>query len=448
MSESDNFSAYRAELTRSVNDPPCIPFLGDFLTQITQTQAYFAMRRRKTLAKQRLEKAVIADNSDKNAKAEEKDKPKQDEASVDEALCSASAKESGEEDTMSCSDRRNTINEKVTEEETVEKAVVTEKLNTADTQASDADEVDQGEKFIDTKENGHVNSSDVPGEGIGEKRPLSLSFERGTSDEDAGQLDKFERESIRRSVANITNAMFQTGSKYNASRNDDEFLEALNEYLENPEVPEVPVFSDTEPVETSPVARDKKCSYVQNNKSSILQESDHNDGHLTDLSDLCTYEDHGVGSTSSYDLSPTAYPVPIMPTNSESEKTPVSSATHMSARNDLVVKKTHARNDSNDSGVVIQNGRSSRASEDLNASRENLCAPVSEENDNPSFEDSKHCDDNDLNEEPEANNVDGRVFKALPVLETDISETRKLEERIRSEKPQGEETKFNKKGKI
>ena len=46
MSEAENFSAYRDDLCNAVNKPPCLPFLGDFLTQIAQTQAYLAVKRK------------------------------------------------------------------------------------------------------------------------------------------------------------------------------------------------------------------------------------------------------------------------------------------------------------------------------------------------------------------------------------------------------------------
>ena len=45
MSEEDNFAAYRQELHSFMGQGnPCLPFLGDFLTQIAQTQTYLACR--------------------------------------------------------------------------------------------------------------------------------------------------------------------------------------------------------------------------------------------------------------------------------------------------------------------------------------------------------------------------------------------------------------------
>ena len=45
MTEEDNFAAYRAELDSLPG--PCIPFLGNVLTQIAQTQAYASIRRKR-----------------------------------------------------------------------------------------------------------------------------------------------------------------------------------------------------------------------------------------------------------------------------------------------------------------------------------------------------------------------------------------------------------------
>ena len=47
MSEDDNFAAYRNEVDNLMNQKaPCLPFLGDFLTQIAQTQTYLACRKK------------------------------------------------------------------------------------------------------------------------------------------------------------------------------------------------------------------------------------------------------------------------------------------------------------------------------------------------------------------------------------------------------------------
>ncbi len=49
MSEEDNFAAYRNEVDNLMNQKaPCLPFLGDFLTQIAQTQTYLACREKKS----------------------------------------------------------------------------------------------------------------------------------------------------------------------------------------------------------------------------------------------------------------------------------------------------------------------------------------------------------------------------------------------------------------
>lgn len=47
MSEEDNFALYRSEVDNLMNqNAACLPFLGDFLTQIAQTQTYLACRKK------------------------------------------------------------------------------------------------------------------------------------------------------------------------------------------------------------------------------------------------------------------------------------------------------------------------------------------------------------------------------------------------------------------
>ena len=49
MSEDNNFAAYRNEVANLMSqNAPCLPFVGDFLTQITQTQTYKACRKEKS----------------------------------------------------------------------------------------------------------------------------------------------------------------------------------------------------------------------------------------------------------------------------------------------------------------------------------------------------------------------------------------------------------------
>ena len=49
MSEEVNFAAYRNELDNLMDqDVPCLPFLGNFLTQIAQTQTYLACRKKES----------------------------------------------------------------------------------------------------------------------------------------------------------------------------------------------------------------------------------------------------------------------------------------------------------------------------------------------------------------------------------------------------------------
>ena len=49
MGESENFSLYRTELSTFLDNGPCLPFLGNFLTEIAQTHTYLACRRKKQL---------------------------------------------------------------------------------------------------------------------------------------------------------------------------------------------------------------------------------------------------------------------------------------------------------------------------------------------------------------------------------------------------------------
>jgi len=49
MGESDNFSLYRSELSACLENGPCLPFLGNFLTEIAQTHTYLACKRKKLI---------------------------------------------------------------------------------------------------------------------------------------------------------------------------------------------------------------------------------------------------------------------------------------------------------------------------------------------------------------------------------------------------------------
>lgn len=49
MGESDNFMLYRTELSNCLENGPCLPFLGNFLTEIAQTHTYLACTRKKLL---------------------------------------------------------------------------------------------------------------------------------------------------------------------------------------------------------------------------------------------------------------------------------------------------------------------------------------------------------------------------------------------------------------
>lgn len=47
MGESENFLLYRRELSNSLESGPCLPFLGNFLTEIATRHAYLACKRKK-----------------------------------------------------------------------------------------------------------------------------------------------------------------------------------------------------------------------------------------------------------------------------------------------------------------------------------------------------------------------------------------------------------------
>lgn len=47
MGESDNFALYRKEMANCLANGPCLPFLGDFLTQIAQSQAFMSVKRKR-----------------------------------------------------------------------------------------------------------------------------------------------------------------------------------------------------------------------------------------------------------------------------------------------------------------------------------------------------------------------------------------------------------------
>lgn len=64
MSEEDNFAAYRNEVDNLMNQKaPCLPFLGDFLTQIAQTQTYLSCRKKTSPESRKNEAATQSDPS-------------------------------------------------------------------------------------------------------------------------------------------------------------------------------------------------------------------------------------------------------------------------------------------------------------------------------------------------------------------------------------------------
>ena len=433
MSEEQNFLTYREELRHNLKDPPCLPFLGDFLTQIAQTQAYVAMRRKRSLAKQRLEKASTSS-------CIEKEKENEKEASID--LCSkegdVAIKSNENEDSLRLKKpEENDVKkiEKVLEshkEKSIEKVEKNLELSFIEEQNNEKisenfnshfgiDEVDVAGSDAE-KDEQFVLPDSLPGNVSKKNRDHDVSHCEGSTSsdidsEDYENLNKKERESIHRSIRGITKAMFQTGNTYESSENDNEFLEALNEYLDDQTEPENPVFNDGE----------AKVDEIVTKRSSTIDIRKNNQGKDSH----CLSDDHGVGSASSYDLSP------IIHSPDTTTYFPIDKAG--------AEKKTHARNDSNDSGVVLQNGRSSRASEELNGSRDNLSTVVSERNDNQGFEDSKISRDIEVvSKDTDDYHDGGGSSKMIPILDRNGSESKKLEERIKRGRPIEEETKHRK----
>lgn len=68
MSEEDNFAAYRQELDSLMRQGnPCLPFLGDFLTQIAQTQTYLACRKKKSPPKKETQEYMPSSNESESS---------------------------------------------------------------------------------------------------------------------------------------------------------------------------------------------------------------------------------------------------------------------------------------------------------------------------------------------------------------------------------------------
>ena len=437
MSEDQNFSSYREELKNSLKDSPCLPFLGDFLTQIAQTQAYVAMRRKRSLAKQRMEKASVSSHTEKVTSAVNEKEACSSQCSKIEGIAEHEGEACVGDKKLGLSDaekieicgEENNSNHLPGNEEKISDVSFTgnndeennDKENSKDFVSNFGfDEVDKNSG--NTEKENQIELPDL----IEESDELSHrhAYNNSLCDEPASleldgdeyvNLNRKERESIRRSIHGITKAMFQNGSSYQSSENDNEFLEALNEYLENEAEQEISVFVDTEAQRGKTVGSNSPAIDIQNKK------------YLGSCSD-----DNGVGSASSYELSPT---IP------ESNRTGFL-VDHL-VDQDNAEKKTHARNDSNDSGVVLQNGRLSRASEELSGSRDNLHAVVSDSNCSNPVEDSKVAHDTDPSVE-EKGVVDGRSCKLIPILDRNCSEMKKLEEKIKRGRPIEEETKHKK----
>lgn len=64
MGESDNFALYRKEMESCLSSGPCLPFLGDFLTQIAQTQAFMSVKRKRQKTTKQNQDSKAKDSTD------------------------------------------------------------------------------------------------------------------------------------------------------------------------------------------------------------------------------------------------------------------------------------------------------------------------------------------------------------------------------------------------
>lgn len=71
MSENNNFSIYRQEISTALRNPPCIPFLGNFLTQVAHTHAYMAVHVKYKRNHSFLENGSIRNKTEKKNRAKE-----------------------------------------------------------------------------------------------------------------------------------------------------------------------------------------------------------------------------------------------------------------------------------------------------------------------------------------------------------------------------------------
>ena len=439
MSEDQNFSAYREELKQSLRDSHCLPFLGDFLTQIAQTQAYVAMRRKRSLAKQRLEKAsatsclekdpcTVSQKEDCSNQCNENEETFVAKYERDICIGHTNLEENNVKKIEKFRKKSRSNDQSENEEKNSDLSFNEEKdeKNTKDFISNfGVDEVDTDTKDVDKEEVGSTEGDD-----LGDSR---MQCEETASSELDGDeyvnLNRRERDRLRRSIHGMTKAMFQNGGRYHTSENDNEILEALNEYIENQSDGEIPVFTDID-------AKGREIAAISSSSGIDIQDKQYL---------CCSSDDYGVGSASSYELSP------IMP---DPEKTAEEfsavqggaiqgDAVQGGTVQDGAEKKTHARNDSNDSGVVLQNGRLSRASEELYGSRENLNTVVSENTYSNALGDSKFAEDTGVPVE-EKGEVDRKSCRIIPILDSCDSESKKLEEKIKSGRPIDEETKHKK----
>ena len=478
MSETENFVTYRAELSRNLKDPPCLPFLGDFLTQIAQTQAYLAMKRKRSLAKQRLEKSSVmsstehsvATKSDVLGNSRPTSSAANDEAKViveaapdkscrvEEKSLVVEAKDNveknGREKYKISENEEKNLDLIHQETENSDKNLLDCVLNTGLDETDSKVDVRNSNSKLERKEvslgeNERCLSPNLFAYNVKNLTDLHNKVIECSRSKSEVRLSRKERESIRKSISGVTAAMFQQGSKYQNSENNEELLEALNEYLDNPEVGDLPVFADIEANKDESTPDDvgteskfaysnsddtKTCTCDRNEEEQSRAEADairiHRGSDKSDVPDVCVCCDHGVGSSSSYGMSPTT----CLPDNSSL----------LESKEDDDDKRTHNRCDSNDSGVVLHNGRSSRASEELNGSQENLNNVGSDGHENSGFEDSKLGRDIDIIMEDSVDTADEKCCKTIPILERAESQTRQLEERIRKAKPQDEEAKYKK----
>eukprot|EP00794_Sanderia_malayensis_P018180 gene18180-19994_t len=470
MGETDNFSAYRDDLARSLNSPPCLPFLGDFLTQIAQTQAYLAVQRKRSFT-QRMEKASVSRNriSIQSPLTEDKNTTSDNNCSESKTSTSTCNEQQGIAITLESAEIPGKNAEVVTDDcednceknlgQSFDKTSQEEKnVNNTELQVDETGRRLSNIKNeieiirdIDSSEIYYVNNIDencedeegLHGVTVGLPVENSTGLEPSTlcdvRDDEKGQ--KFITSGDRSESCNVSNksldASHCTGVHDNSVFIYDELCKATSTPVETTETePRGFDFSGQKPSLRIDVC-DQNVTRGDNTAEK-KQELE------TNQSDFCEeFKDSGLGSASSCSNSPQRF----------AYDTSTSRSDNLTVKDESAEQRTHARCDSNDSGVVLQNGRSSRASDELNASRDNL--DMIQSNENSVAEDWKLARDFDVIVEDVADSSTFRDSKGgrqnrqpsrkADILNVDdVEETKMLEEMIKKGKPTNQEAKIKK----